>query len=113
DYASQYGDWNLLISCFGFLLGAAQLIFLYNMVMSWRFGPRAEANPWRAKSIEWLVSSPPPRFNFDRIPRVVGGPYEYGVPGAVHALMGAEEIRTGKAKTAATAGAGDRSPAQA
>ena len=51
------------------------------------FGPRAPANPWRAKTIEWQVSSPPPRFNFDRIPRVVGGPYEYGVPGARHALM--------------------------
>jgi cytochrome c oxidase subunit 1 len=72
---------------FAFLLGAAQLVFLYNMVVSWRFGPRAKANPWRAKTIEWQVSSPPPRFNFDRIPLVVGGPYEFGVPGAVHALM--------------------------
>jgi len=26
-------------------------------------------------------------FNFDRIPTVVGGPYEYGVPGAVHAIL--------------------------
>ncbi len=93
DYAAQFGDWNLLISCFGFLLGAAQLVFLYNMVVSWRFGPRAQANPWRAKSIEWQVSSPPPRFNFDRIPRVVGGPYEFGVPGAVHALMSEDEVR--------------------
>jgi cytochrome c oxidase subunit 1 len=88
DYAAQFGDWNLLISLFGFLLGAAQLVFLYNMVVSWRFGPRAPANPWGAKSIEWQVSSPPPRFDFDRIPRVVGGPYEFGIPGARHALMG-------------------------
>ncbi|HEX3242647.1 MAG TPA: cbb3-type cytochrome c oxidase subunit I [Solirubrobacterales bacterium] len=107
DYAAQFGDWNLLISCFGFLLGAAQLIFLYNMVVSWRYGPRAEANPWRAKSIEWQVSSPPPRFNFDRIPRVVGGPYEYGVPGAVHALMSEDEVR---AYGAVAAPAAKRSP---
>jgi cytochrome c oxidase subunit 1 len=33
------------------------------------------------------VSSPPPVFNFDEIPTVVGGPYEYGVPGAVHAVF--------------------------
>ncbi len=47
----------------------------------------APANPWRAHSIEWQVSSPPPLFNFDEIPQIVGGPYEYGVPGARHAVF--------------------------
>ena len=93
DYAAQFGEWNLLISAFGFLLGAAQLVFLYNMVVSWRFGPRAPANPWRGRTIEWQLPSPPPRFNFDRIPRVVGSPYEYGVPGAIHALLGEDAER--------------------
>ena len=87
DYAAQFGDWNLVISIFGFLLGLAQLIFLFNMVVSWKWGPKASANPWRAKTIEWLVSSPPPRFDFPVIPRVVGGPYEFGVSGARHAVM--------------------------
>ena len=50
DYAAQFGDWNLLISCFAFILGAVQLVFLYNMIVSWRFGPKAGANPWRAKT---------------------------------------------------------------
>ena len=45
------------------------------------------ANPWRALTLEWQVSSPPPIFNFDAIPTVVGGPYEYGVPGAVHGIF--------------------------
>jgi cytochrome c oxidase subunit 1 len=90
DYATQFGEWNLLISTFAFILGAVQLVFLYNMVISWRYGPKAAANPWRANSIEWQVSSPPPIFNFDEIPRVVGGPYEFGVPGAKHAIMGGE-----------------------
>jgi len=103
DYAAQFGDWNLLISCFGFLLGAAQLVFIYNMFVSWRWGPKAPANPWQARTIEWQVSSPPPRFNFERIPRVVGGPYEYGVPGAVHALMDGEETRELSPERAAAA----------
>ena len=38
-------------------------------------------------TLEWQVSSPPPIFNFDRVPTVVGGPYEYGVPGAVHGIF--------------------------
>ena len=50
-------------------------------------GPVAESNPWRANTLEWQVSSPPPIFNFDEIPQVVGGPYEYGVPGARHAIL--------------------------
>jgi cytochrome c oxidase subunit 1 len=111
DYASQFGDWNLLISCFSFMLGAAQLVFLYNMIVSWRFGPKAGPNPWHARTIEWQVSSPPPRFNFDEIPRVVGGPYEYGVPGAVHALMSTKEVREHAAR--ATAPTASRSTASA
>ena len=68
------------------------------MIVCWRWGPRATANPWRAKTIEWQVSSPPPIFNFDEIPRVVGGPYEFGVPGARHAIMGAGGGRGARAR---------------
>jgi cytochrome c oxidase subunit I len=86
-YAAQFADLNLFISICSWILGAATLIFLYNMVNSWRHGPRAVANPWRGLTLEWQVSSPPPIFNFDRVPTVVGGPYEYGVPGAVHGIF--------------------------
>ncbi len=86
-YADQFATLNLIISIFSFALGLSTLIFMYNMVTSWRGGPRAAANPWRAMTLEWQVSSPPPIFNFDRIPTVVGGPYEYGVPGAVHGIF--------------------------
>jgi cytochrome c oxidase subunit 1 len=86
-YAAQFADMNLFISICSWILGAATLIFLYNMVNSWRHGPRAVANPWRGMTLEWQVSSPPPIFNFDRVPTVVGGAYEYGVPGAVHGIF--------------------------
>ena len=87
DYPEQFASWNLAISLSSFVLGLSTLIFVYNMVSSWRSGPRASANPWRALTLEWQVSSPPPIFNFDRVPTVVGGPYEYGVPGAVHGIF--------------------------
>jgi cytochrome c oxidase subunit 1 len=87
DYSEQFAGWNLFISLSSFMLGMATLVFVYNMVSSWRAGPRAEANPWRALTLEWQVSSPPPVFNFDRVPLVVGGPYEYGVPGAQHGIF--------------------------
>src|SRR3954466_9273934 len=84
DYSERFAEWNLVISISSWILGLASLIFVYNMVASWRGGPKAVANPWRALTLEWQVSSPPPIFNFDAIPTVVGGPYEYGGPGAVH-----------------------------
>jgi len=89
DYAHRFADFNLFISIASFGLGASTIIFLYNMMWSWAHGPVAGANPWRAMTLEWQVSSPPPVFNFDEIPQVVGGPYEYGVPGARHAIFGA------------------------
>jgi cytochrome c oxidase subunit 1 len=92
DYADKFGTWNLFISIFAFILGLSSLVFAYNMIASWRGGPRAVANPWRALTLEWQVSSPPPIFNFDAIPTVVGGPYEYGVPGAVHGVFKGAEV---------------------
>jgi cytochrome c oxidase subunit 1 len=89
DYTERFADINLFISIASFGLGASTLVFLYNMVRSWAHGPLAPGNPWRALTLEWQVSSPPPVFNFDEIPQVVGNPYEYGVPGARHAIFGA------------------------
>jgi cytochrome c oxidase subunit 1 len=93
DYDPQFGDWNFAISIFSFMLGASFLVFVYNMIVSWLRGPPAPANPWRALTLEWQVSSPPPVFNFDEIPQVVGGPYEYGVPGARHAVFNGDRAR--------------------
>ena len=87
DYSDQFAGWNMAISIFSFLLGASTIVFLYNVVVSWTRGPKAPSNPWRALTLEWQVSSPPPVFNFDEIPQVVGSPYEYGVPGAKHAVL--------------------------
>ncbi len=92
DYAPRFADWNMAISIASFFLGASIIVFLYNMITSWVRGRRAEANPWRSMTLEWQVSSPPPFFNFDELPQVVGNPYEYGVPGARHAVFNGDRV---------------------
>jgi cytochrome c oxidase subunit 1 len=87
DYAPKFADLNMFISLASFALGASTLVFMYNMIVSWRSGEKAPANPWHAMTLEWLVSSPPPIFNFDEVPQVVGSPYGYGIPGAQHAIL--------------------------
>jgi cytochrome c oxidase subunit 1 len=97
DYAPEFGNWNFVISIASFALGASTIVFLYNMIVSWRRGPIAPGNPWRALTLEWQVSSPPPVFNFDEIPQVVGSPYEYGTRGARHAVLNGKPTETGRA----------------
>jgi cytochrome c oxidase subunit 1 len=91
DYDPRFGTLNMFISIASVVLAGATLIFFYNMITSWRSGPRAPWNPWRGRTMEWLVSSPPSTFNFETTPQVVGGPYQYGVAGARHAVIFAPE----------------------
>jgi cytochrome c oxidase subunit I len=51
--------------------GAAQLIFLFNLIHSWSRGKQAPTNPWEGTSLEWTVPSPPPFDNFGGSPPVV------------------------------------------
>ena len=62
-------------------LGLTQLIFAYNFLHSLFFGPTAGDNPWHSNSLEWQTTSPPAYYNFERLPVVYHGPYEYSVPG--------------------------------
>lgn len=65
DYALQYTDFNRIASIGAFILGAAQLIFLYNIVMTIRKGKKATHRVWEgAHGLEWTVPSPAPYHTF-------------------------------------------------
>ncbi len=63
---------NQLETAGSLLLGLAFLVFLINIIRTSR-GPRnAPADPWNGATLEWAIPSPPPEWNFDRLPVVDG-----------------------------------------
>ena len=82
-YAPHLQTLNDFVSASAYVLGFSMLIFIGNLIWSLVFVRQpAETNPWFSRSLEWQVASPPPVHNFDRIPVITAGPYEYGVPNA-------------------------------
>jgi cytochrome c oxidase subunit 1 len=70
DADQGWDTYNLLSTIGAYLVGVATLIFIYNIVRSARHGQRAGNDPWGAPSLEWSIASPPPIYNFERIPFV-------------------------------------------
>lgn len=80
DFLKPLHPVNTFISISAFVLGASQLIFVINYFYSMARGKKAGDNPWESNTLEWQTSSPVPHHNFDVIPVVHHGPYEYGHP---------------------------------
>ncbi|WP_334063937.1 cbb3-type cytochrome c oxidase subunit I [Limimaricola cinnabarinus] len=75
---------NAFITVAALIVGAAQLLFLFNIAWSLRFGRRSGLNPWRAASLEWQTPDMPPRHGNwgEALPVVHRWAYDYSVPGA-------------------------------
>jgi cytochrome c oxidase subunit 1 len=54
---------------------------LVYLIWSMRYGKRAPANPWQAAGLEWQVSSPPIKENFEQTPIVTEEAYNYAREG--------------------------------
>jgi cytochrome c oxidase subunit 1 len=75
---------NVFITVAALIVGAAQLLFIYNLISSARLGKKAEKNPWKANSLEWQTPEMPPAHGNwgEEMPKVYRWPYDYSVPGA-------------------------------
>ena len=72
DYSPDAG-WTILnfASTVGaFMIAVSVIPFLINVVASLINGEPAGDDPWEGNTLEWATTSPPPPYNFDRLPPI-------------------------------------------
>jgi cytochrome c oxidase subunit 1 len=80
---------NEFITIAALIVGAAQLVFMFNLFWSLRHGRLSGGNPWRATTLEWQTpETPPPHGNWGKeLPIVYRWAYDYSVPGAAEDFL--------------------------
>lgn len=71
-YAPGRG-WELwsMVSTIGALIQAVGIAcFVWNVIYSLKEGDKAGDDPWDAWTLEWAATSPPPEYNFEKLPVV-------------------------------------------
>ena len=63
--------WNLIVTIGVVFQIAGVLVFVFNLLRSLLKGESAGNDPWDAWTLEWSTSSPPPEYNFAKIPVVM------------------------------------------
>ena len=62
--------YNLISTVGSFILAAGVIATIINVARSLRSGAIAGPDPWKANTLEWFTTSPPPVNNFDVVPLV-------------------------------------------
>jgi len=77
DYPPQFYTLHLISTIGSWILVAGLIWIFSNLIQALRKGEKAGDNPWGGATLEWQISSPPPAENFEKIPVVEKGPYEF------------------------------------
>jgi cytochrome c oxidase subunit 1 len=80
EFLKPFQPINQFITIFAIAMGFSQLILIFNLLWSLKFGRKAPRNPWRANTLEWAAPAHPGHGNFDRDITVYRGPYEFASP---------------------------------
>lgn len=77
DYDEMFHAGNIISSMGSWVLYSGIAVTVINLFNSLRTGPKALANPWGGRTLEWTIPSPPPQENFEEQPVITKGPYDY------------------------------------
>ncbi|MGE5340525.1 MAG: cytochrome c oxidase subunit I [Candidatus Omnitrophota bacterium] len=76
-YLPQFATPHVIATIGSWILAIGLIWFFYELLRSIKRGSPAGPNPWDASTLEWQTASPPPPDNFEHIPTVNRGPYNY------------------------------------
>jgi cytochrome c oxidase subunit 1 len=79
QYDPKFALLNEICTYGSYILAVSTFPFIFNAIWSWLYGEKAGNNPWRALTLEWMTTSPPAIENFDKLPVLATGPYDYGL----------------------------------
>ncbi len=80
-YDPQFEAINKICTFGAYVLAVSVLVFAINAIWSWVKGEKASGNPWNAMTLEWTTDSPPIIENWEVLPVITHGPYDYGLNG--------------------------------
>ena len=76
-YMDQYQPLHAFSSAGAFVIGAGFMIMAFYLLHAIKHGKKVGKNPWGALTLEWTISSPPPSYNFETVPVIEDGPYDF------------------------------------
>jgi cytochrome c oxidase subunit I len=77
DYLPQYADLHQIANIGSFIMVAGLLLMAANLVRGIFTGKKAPGNPWGGATLEWTLPSPPATEDFEEIPIITRGPYDF------------------------------------
>ncbi len=80
NYVEQFTTLHQFSTVGSWILGLGFILVAIYLVQSLRSKTKAPSNPWNARTLEWMSSSPPVTENFSYTPVVTHGPYDFHKP---------------------------------